>query len=178
MHRKRVIVLGLDGASWALMNRMIELGAMPHTEYEIANNAIKGILESTHPPVTPPAWASITTGVNPGKHGIFGFGYMDNGRFIPYTSKNMVREEAIWDMLTIFNKKVILLNVPWTYPPFKVNGIMITGPPSPRNIVRSYPTKIISEIESFFVLTVYVGFLHFSLNSSISIYFILAPLIP
>jgi len=73
---ERVAVVGLDGLSWWYFKKIFNSGAMPYTR-SIYQKSYKSILESTIPPVTPPSWSSIMTGVNPGKHGIFSFDYID-----------------------------------------------------------------------------------------------------
>ena len=70
--KRRVFVLGLDGGSWNLLDRLMAAGAMPHLK-QACESGVKAVLESTVPPVTPVAWTSLMTGVNPGKHGIFSF---------------------------------------------------------------------------------------------------------
>src|SRR5918996_207236 len=69
---KRAVVVGLDGAAWHLLEPMIGAGAMPRLAALKARGA-SGILSSTVPTYTPPAWTSAITGVNPGRHGVFGF---------------------------------------------------------------------------------------------------------
>ena len=66
----KLLVLGLDGATWDVMTPMMEQGELPHLARLVAEGA-SGPLLSTIPPVTAPAWSSFMTGLNPGKHGIF-----------------------------------------------------------------------------------------------------------
>ena len=66
------MVIGLDGAAWHLLDPMIERGVMPRLAALRARGA-SGPLVSTVPTYTPPAWTSAATGVNPGRHGIYGF---------------------------------------------------------------------------------------------------------
>jgi len=146
MSETRVMVVLLDGAPFDVFYTLAQEGVLPNMQ-KLMKKGCFNVLNSTIPTVSPVAIPSLLTGRNPGKHGMFGFGYMENGIFRPYTSMCIVGE-TIWDMLAAANKKVILLNVPWTFPPFKVNGIMVSGPPSPRNKAESYPSEIISIIES------------------------------
>jgi len=74
----------------------------------------------------------MVTGCNPGKHGIYDFFCTDS------FSKKIInsryrKTKAIWNILTLNGKNSIVVNIPGTYPPEKINGIMITGllTPSP-----------------------------------------------
>ncbi|MCD6089683.1 alkaline phosphatase family protein [Candidatus Bathyarchaeota archaeon] len=58
----KVVVLGLDGLDFSMLPMLPSL----------PSNSIRAKLDSLIP-LTFPSWASIMTGVNPGKHGIYGF---------------------------------------------------------------------------------------------------------
>ncbi len=120
---RRILILGIDGASWKIIDKMIEWGAMPYLKHLLSNGKIKrGPMHSTLPPMTPPAWTSIATGVNPGKHGVYGFHRIfkdkDGFRFHlmrPYD----VGYPRIHEMLAMFKLKSIIINLPLTYPPWE-----------------------------------------------------------
>jgi len=69
---KKVLVIGLDGATPGLLFRWAKEGKLPFFA-EIMKNGVSGKLRSTIPPASCPAWLSFMTGKNPGKLGIFGF---------------------------------------------------------------------------------------------------------
>ena len=69
---RKVIVIGLDGATWDVICPHIKRNELPHIKRMVLDGSY-GVLESTLPPVTGPAWLSMATGKNPGKTGIFGF---------------------------------------------------------------------------------------------------------
>ena len=71
----RVLIIGLDGATWNVLDPLIENGVLPNLE-KLAKNGTRGILESTIPPITACAWPSFYTGRVPGNHGVFDFGLM------------------------------------------------------------------------------------------------------
>ena len=71
-HKPRVIVIGLDGGTWDLLQPMMAQGWMPHLARLVQEGA-HGPLRSTLPPLTAPAWSSFMTGLNPGRHGVFAF---------------------------------------------------------------------------------------------------------
>ena len=70
--KSRVILLGWDGATWDLILPWVEEGELPGIG-RMMEQGTWGTLSSTIPPISPAAWTTIFTGVNPGKHGIFGF---------------------------------------------------------------------------------------------------------
>lgn len=140
--KNRAIVLGLDGATWDIINPLIEKGRLP-TFSKLKKEGVYGKLESTIPYVTPPAWTSMTTGKNPAKHGIFDFTNINkkNGySYKMYNSKSKKSKE-IWDLLD--NQRSIIVNVPLTYPPKEINGSMITGMYTPDKLSSfTYPPAL------------------------------------
>jgi predicted AlkP superfamily phosphohydrolase/phosphomutase len=148
MKSDKIILLGLDGATWDLIKPWIENNKLPSFKKLIEKGSF-GNLESTIPHVTPPAWTSMSTGKNPGKHNVFDFMSIEkknnHWKNKLYSSKSKKSEE-IWDIL---DKKVIIVNVPLTFPPKKVNGIMITGMYTP-DVKHdfTYPLEIKKEIFS------------------------------
>ena len=68
----KAVVLGLDGATWDLLVPLAERGVMPNLQRALAEGR-HGRLQSCLPPYSSPAWMSISTGKNPGSHGIFDF---------------------------------------------------------------------------------------------------------
>src|SRR5918992_5039514 len=68
----RIAVIGLDGATFRVLDPLMKAGAMPALA-SLRARGLEATLRSTVPTYTPPAWVSMVTGVNPGRHGIFGF---------------------------------------------------------------------------------------------------------
>ena len=66
------LLIGLDGATYDILNQLIAEGVMPNLG-EIIEGGSRGILRSTIHPLTPPAWATLMTGRTPGNHGVFDF---------------------------------------------------------------------------------------------------------
>jgi predicted AlkP superfamily phosphohydrolase/phosphomutase len=141
----RVVILGLDGATWDLLLPMIERGKMKNLEQAMEMGSW-GVLDSTMPPVSPVAWTSLTTGKTPGKHGILGFTQEREGRPIPVDS-TMVDSPALWDILGQYGKTTIVAGVPVTYPPRRINGCMVTGMLTPSKASEyTYPAQLKDEI--------------------------------
>ncbi len=151
---QKVVVIGVDGATPDLIDKWIKEDKLPNFK-KIRENGVWGKLKSTMPPFSAPAWTSIVTGCNPGKHGIYGFGNtdIDNPHMV---SSRFRKAPAIWNFLTDINLSSIVVNVPVTYPPEKINGVMITGllTPSaesdftyPRNIKEKLKKDELGEYE-------------------------------
>jgi len=124
---KKVIVLGIDGVPCSLLNRFIKEGVMPN----LASLAEKGTLApmtASIPEVSSTSWSTFMTGVNPGKHGIYGFTELQKEtykwRFPNFTD---LKSDTLWDIAGKNNKKSIVLNVPSTYPAKELNGVLTAG---------------------------------------------------
>jgi len=133
--KRRVILIGLDGATWAVLKPWMDDGALPHLQ-AITAGGTWGPLASTTPPTTPPAWTSCLTGLNPGRHGIYDFreSPLKHPRR-PLISSHSARGTKLWHRLNAAGRRVGVLNVPITYPPepvdaFMVGGMMTPGPES------------------------------------------------
>lgn len=138
---QKVVVIGIDGATPDLMEPWMNEGKLPNFD-KIRKNGTWGKLASTIPPFSAPAWASVVTGCNPGKHGIYGFETTDVVETHLITSSYR-KVPAFWNFLTDMGLRSIIVNVPGTYPPEKINGIMITGLLTPsRESNFTYPRGI------------------------------------
>jgi predicted AlkP superfamily phosphohydrolase/phosphomutase len=147
----KTLIIGLDGATFSLLQPFMDQGCLP-TLKALMEDGCSGELRSTIPPITGPAWSSFMTGLNPGEHGIYDFLVRDEktGKDIPVNA-HLRRGKAFWDYLSDAGKKVIVLNVPVTYPPTPVNGVMISGfltPSGKRDFI--YPLNLVDEIENKF----------------------------
>ncbi len=87
---ERVVILGLDGLDYGLTSRLIAEGRLPHlAQLSQTGNFLP--LASTLPPISPVAWSSFQTGVNPGKHNIFDFLTPDERTYQPKLSSVEIR---------------------------------------------------------------------------------------
>lgn len=143
--KTKVVVIGLDGGTLDLVEPWVKQGKLP-TFKKIMENGTYGNLRSTTPYYSAPAWVSMVTGVHPGKHGIYDFFRTDT------CIKNIVNSRlrkvpAIWNILTGAKKSSIVVNVPGSYPPEKINGIMITGLLTPSlDSEYTYPKELKKEL--------------------------------
>lgn len=129
----RVLVIGLDGATFDVLDPLIAAGKLPHIA-RLQSEGASGILESVLPSISPPAWTTAVTGVNPGKHNIFDFFHFSktNGEAM-MTSARERRARPLWSVLNSQGMKTGLINIPMTFPPDSVDGFMISGFPFPPN---------------------------------------------
>lgn len=124
----RVLVIGLDGATWDVLNPLMAEGRMPRLRAAVEAGA-SGILRSTTPPITPAAWTTFLTGKLPGSHGIIDFERYDAiANKLDFNSTRCLDHvRNIWQILGERGFKVGSVNVPMTYPPIPVNGFMVSG---------------------------------------------------
>ncbi|HWC13725.1 MAG TPA: alkaline phosphatase family protein [Actinomycetota bacterium] len=128
----RVLLLGLDGVGFPMLEPAFEAGHMPRLK-AVLDRGAQGVLTSTIPPYTPPGWTSIFTGVNPGRHGIFGFTLGNAQRNEGLVRLDKVRAPAIWNALNDEGKRVGLFNIPMTFPPPPVQGWAVSGMLTPES---------------------------------------------
>lgn len=122
-----MLILGLDGATWDLLDPWIAEGRLPHLA-ALRTRSVSGVLRSTPPPVTFPAWTSFATGVNPGKHGIFDFTRRERGTYaVRFVNSTYRKAPSVWRRLSSAGKRVCVVGIPGTYPPEELNGCMISG---------------------------------------------------
>jgi predicted AlkP superfamily phosphohydrolase/phosphomutase len=143
----RVLVLGLDGATLDVIEPLARSGRLPHFAKLIEEGAW-GVLKSTMPPVTVPAWVCMMTGKNPGKLGFYdllrrqGYGVEPN--------HGCYKEQApLWHTLNRYGVRTGLMNIPATYPPEEVDGFMVTGMLTPsKKSTFSYPSTLGADLDS------------------------------
>jgi len=121
---ERVAVIGLDALSWSYFNKLFNGGVMPYTK-TLVRKSHKFVLEA-FPPATPPSWSSIMTGVNPGKHGIHAFIYVDSKTLEQklYTAYHL-KHPRIHEMLSMLNIPSIMLNPIPSYPIIPIKSLKV-----------------------------------------------------
>ena len=125
--KQKVVILGLDGLSWPLLNRLINEGVTPRLG-ELVRESWAGPMASTWPEISPVAWTTFFTGAGPGEHGIYGFTEFVPGDYrVTYNSSADVKTPCLWDWLSLRERRSIVLNVPLTYPARSLSGVMVSG---------------------------------------------------
>lgn len=146
--KQRVILLGLDGATFDLLLPRVHGGELPNLKRMLAEGA-HGVLRSTLPPFTAPAWTSLASGKNPGKHGVVDF-WLRTSPGEPKTpvSYNSIRTPLVWDYVNAAGHTVGLVDVPLTYPPPALDGFVVSGLQTPSRRVRyTSPSSLQAEVE-------------------------------
>ncbi|GAN34846.1 alkaline phosphatase family protein [Candidatus Brocadia sinica] len=146
----KIVIIGLDGATWDIIHPMIRKGQLPTFKYLIENGSY-GNLNSTIPPLSAPAWTSAFTGVNPGKHNIFDFFTIRNDNYeLRNVTSNDRKTPAIWNILDTYGMTSGIFNMPMTYPPEAVNGFMVAGLGTPdTNSNFIYPASLKEELKNY-----------------------------
>jgi predicted AlkP superfamily phosphohydrolase/phosphomutase len=148
----RVVVIGLDGATFALLKPWMEQGHLPCLK-SLVDQGVSGPLHSSIPPATVPAWQCFMTGKNPGKHGVTWFlrRQPDSYEELPIGAKHC-EGRTLWDLLSEDGKRAVVLNVPYSAAPPHFNGVLIGGfdtPPAKMAEV-AYPPGLLDEVEQRF----------------------------
>jgi predicted AlkP superfamily phosphohydrolase/phosphomutase len=148
---QRVVILGLDGLDFALTEEMLNEGKLPHLTALREQGCLKP-LASTLPPISPVAWSSFQTGVNPGKHNIFDFVTPDLRTYQPKLSSVEIRSprrsirlgrfqfplgkadvrllrksKPFWQVLGEQGIFSCIIRVPISFPPEKFRGVQLSA---------------------------------------------------
>ncbi len=121
----RAVVIGLDGATWKLLDRLLLEGVMPNLA-RLQAEGVHGPLWSVVPPMTATAWTSYQTGKGPGKHGIYDWTEPVAGSYLyrPIDSTRL-QSRTIFELLSDRNKRVATVNLPLTFPARPINGVAV-----------------------------------------------------
>jgi predicted AlkP superfamily phosphohydrolase/phosphomutase len=123
----QVVFIGLDGATWNVIDPMIESGLLPTFE-RLKEEGSWGVLRSVDCYFSPPAWTSMMTGFSPENTGVYTFGkWIPEEREFRAVSSLDVEVPHVWDIASNAGKRVAVTNVPLTYPARAINGIMVSG---------------------------------------------------
>lgn len=143
----KVLVVGLDGATFDLLGPWIDAGDLPNLQ-RLMRQGAWGRLRSTVPPVSSSSWSSFLTGVNPGKHGLVDFVYPGTDSYkVTLVDASSRRARGLWHWLNEAGYRVGLLGVPTTYPPEPLDGFVASGflTPGPES-QWTYPPALKQEL--------------------------------
>ncbi len=121
--RHPVVVVGVDGAEWRLINRLWGEGRLPNLR-SLADRGVTAPIETFHRE-SPVIWTSIATGVYPEVHGISGFRVRTENGDRPVTS-TLRRVPAIWNMVSATGLRVAVLGWWGSWPAEEVNGVVVS----------------------------------------------------
>ncbi len=144
---KRVWVVGWDGATWRILQPLMETGQLPNLANLVRRSAW-GNLQSTRPPVTATAWSSFMTGLTPGRHGLFDWQLpLTEGFRRPWINATALQGRRLWEWVGREGSRAAVLNVPLTYPPRPLNGVLVSGMLTPnRQVSFTYPASLQAEL--------------------------------
>jgi len=148
---ERVIIVGFDGMDPELAARWMRQGKLPHLA-RMARTGTFRPLATTHPPISPVAWSTFLTGVNPGKHNIYDFLGRDRQTYLPFLSSAQVlgprrwlrfgrraipigrpeikalrKSKPFWQYLGEAGIFSSIIRVPVTFPPEPFSGVLLSG---------------------------------------------------
>lgn len=148
MTKAKTLVVGWDGATFDIIKPLVDMGRLPNVA-SLMKNGGWGRLESTVPPLTPVAWTTMTTGVNPGKHGVFDcMVYRPEMKKVGFVNAAMRQAKPVWSILSDRGRPSGVINVPMTYPPDEVNGFVISGMFTPDGVDDFiHPNALKKELE-------------------------------
>lgn len=148
---QRTVILGFDGMDPELTERFISEGRLPNFS-KLRDNGTFRKLRTTYPAISPVAWSTFMTGVNPGKHNIYDFLARDLNSYLPFLSsaeirgpkhsikigrytlplgkpriKGLRRSTPFWHWLGKAGIFCSVIRVPVTFPPEKFPGVLLSG---------------------------------------------------
>jgi predicted AlkP superfamily phosphohydrolase/phosphomutase len=144
----KILVVGLDCAAPEILfadERLTNLR-------RLMEGGCYGRLESVIPPITVPAWMCMATSQDPGSLGVYGFRNRADHSYegLQIVNARSIRELAVWDQVAIEGGRSVIIGVPPSFPPRKVNGICVGCfmTPDPATDVYTHPASIKDEIAS------------------------------
>jgi len=147
--RRRVVVIGIDGTPWTFLQKHLQAGDFPHLAKIVAGGELRR-MNSVQPCISSVAWSTYMTGVNPARHRIFGF--VDRKpnpfeMFIPLASH--MASPPLWELMSREGRRTAVINVPMTYPPRPVNGLLVGCFLATDVLKAAYPKELGAELQAW-----------------------------
>jgi predicted AlkP superfamily phosphohydrolase/phosphomutase len=147
---RKLVVIGLDGLNPDLVYQWKD--KLPQLS-KVMGQGVHGVVRSSIPPLSAPAWSCMLSGRNPGHFGFWDctyrkdYSYRQSERVSSKTRDQKV--DTLYKILSEHNKKAAIINVPFTYPPPEIPGgysISSSTVPGP-NAGFTYPPSLKEEVE-------------------------------
>jgi predicted AlkP superfamily phosphohydrolase/phosphomutase len=139
---RKLIFIGFDGLDPVLTERWMAEGKMPNLARLRETGGYRR-LRTTYPALSPVAWSTFATGVNPAKHNIFDFLTRAPNSYAPEPAGAKIgrsgrkrsrprveaqrRSETFWNILGCHQIPSTVLRIPVTFPAEKFNGRMLSA---------------------------------------------------
>lgn len=125
---RKTLLIGLDGATFTLLDPLMDQGVMPFLKSFMAGGA-RANLRTIVPALTPPAWTSLLTGHTPGRHGVFDFFQLEapGSKHIRLTTSRDLRCRTVADLANRHGLRANVLNFPAHFPAPAIDGVVIAG---------------------------------------------------
>ncbi len=145
---RRVLVIGWDGATWDMLDPLMAEGRLPNVARLVARGA-SARLESTKVPISSAAWVSAMTGKGPGEHGVYSFFEPVEASYDVQLISSLSNKAApLWRILGWHGLRSITFGVPVTFPPEKVEGVMVACMLSPFDADYAYPKALTQQLRA------------------------------
>jgi predicted AlkP superfamily phosphohydrolase/phosphomutase len=139
-------MLGLDGAGYDLVSELCERGVTPNLA-ALARAGSFGPLRSTVPPITGPSWLGLASGLDVDQTGIADFLVRCPPLFDlrPIGSRDF-KGRALWDAIGAAGARTAVVNFPILYPPYPINGAMVSGFGADESTQWTFPAELKGEL--------------------------------
>ncbi len=145
----RTFLIGLDGATYTVLDALVNAGLMPNLARFYAEGA-RCELTSTPVPITPQAWTTLSTGRNAGQHGFHDFVQFKpgpHGMFLHINNSRDIQCESLWQYASRCGRRVTVLNYIGLAPPQPIHGHSMPGFTSGRHLRRSsWPANLFDSL--------------------------------
>lgn len=149
---EQIIIIGMDGADPGLALKWAAEGRLPALQ-SLLERGRGGTLWSTPNAMSPAAWSSFATGLNPGRHGVFYFLDRRPGTYDLMHAGSRTRDGvSFWKAASLAGKKVAVLHEPMTFPAEELNGVQVCGwlAPGANAPGYTYPAELAAELRTQF----------------------------
>ena len=141
--QRKLLVIGLDAADFDVLDPLIERGELPHLA-ELLSSGASGVLHSTIPPVSAPAWGTFMTGLQPGRHGLYSFVVEKPDAPMQLANLADIHGPKLWDHVATQGRRPVIVNIPVTWPAPRFDGVLVSGMLTPErdDVVFTHPPEL------------------------------------
>ncbi|MBU0546235.1 alkaline phosphatase family protein [Patescibacteria group bacterium] len=121
----KFLLLGIDAATWDIINPLLDAGRMPNLQ-KLIDEGVSATMKTQNPTISPAIWTTIATGKLPSKHGIRSFLSTSETYEAQFSNSEDRTTKALWNILSERGEKIGLFSYWATWPPEKINGYTVT----------------------------------------------------